>query len=82
LFEELKREISSAPFVAMLLDETANTARLSIMVRYVTSNGTAEERFLGFSDVSGVRFAKAFAEHVLKCLNEYGFGVSKHASPI
>jgi hypothetical protein len=73
MFEEIKREIASAPFVTILLDKTIDTASkswLSTMVRYVTHNGTAEERFFGFNDVRGDQSAKALAEHVLTCLDE------------
>jgi hypothetical protein len=52
MFEEIKHEIASAPFVAILLDETTDTAsksQLLKMVQYVMNNGTAEKLFLGFN---------------------------------
>jgi hypothetical protein len=55
MVEEIKREIASAPFVEILLDETtdiASMSQLSAVLGYVTNNGTVEEWFLGFSDVS------------------------------
>jgi hypothetical protein len=62
---------------AILLDKTTDIARksqLSTMVRYVTNNRTAEGQFLGFNNVCGDRSAKAIAEQVFKCLDEYGIG--------
>jgi hypothetical protein len=83
MFEDIKGEIASAPFIAILLDETtdmASRSRLSTMVRYVTKSGTDEEQFLGFNDMSGDWCAKALAEHVFKCLDEYGIGDNKLVS--
>jgi G:T-mismatch repair DNA endonuclease (very short patch repair protein) len=65
---------------AILLDKTtdiASKSQLSKMVRYVTDNATAEEQFLGFNNVCGDRSAKALAEQVFKCLDEYGIGKKK-----
>ncbi|KAJ4432600.1 hypothetical protein ANN_21223 [Periplaneta americana] len=51
---EIKKEISEASFVSLLLDETpdvSNKEQLSTVFRYVTVDGNIEERFICFTDV-------------------------------
>lgn len=74
LTTEIKSEISAAPFVAVIMDETtdvSNKSQVSTVLRYCTSKGTVEERFLGFSDFSDDRSANALATHLFNCLKEY-----------
>ncbi|KAF3842570.1 hypothetical protein F7725_024521, partial [Dissostichus mawsoni] len=66
--ETIKEEISKAPFVALILDETSdvsNAAQLSCVLRFVTDSGV-KERFVIFEDIG--RFEKKDA---LKDLYEY-----------
>lgn len=72
--DKIKAEISSAPFVAILLDETSDVmsvSQLSTVLRYVTKDGKAEERFVGFTDVSADKTAEGLYRHVLKIVEEY-----------
>lgn len=77
LLNEIKTEIKDTSFVAILLDETtdvSNFCQLSTVWRYVTKEGVAEERFVGFSDVSADRTATALAEHVFAMVAEMECG--------
>ncbi|KAF3847096.1 hypothetical protein F7725_020124, partial [Dissostichus mawsoni] len=74
--ETIKEEISKAPFVALMLDETSdvsNAAQLSCVLRFVTDSGV-KERFVKFEDVTGKkRFVCTVFEKkdALKDLFEY-----------
>ncbi|PNF33159.1 hypothetical protein B7P43_G13660 [Cryptotermes secundus] len=77
ILTEIKREVSSAAFVAVMVDEMTNIrsqSQLSIVLRYATSDSEIQEQFLGFSDVSADRTASALAERVTDCVVQYDFG--------
>ncbi|KAJ8865612.1 hypothetical protein PR048_033132 [Dryococelus australis] len=61
-------------FVALILDETTDIAvksQLSYVLRYVTRDGNAEERFLEFIDVSDDRTANGFYQHGIQILEDF-----------
>ncbi|KDR09874.1 hypothetical protein L798_15570 [Zootermopsis nevadensis] len=77
ILTEIKRELNSAPFVVLMVDETTDIrsqSQLTIVLRYATSGGEIQERFLGFSNMSADRTASAIAERVIDCVFQYGFG--------
>ncbi|KAJ3584164.1 hypothetical protein NHX12_014660 [Muraenolepis orangiensis] len=72
--EIIKEEISKAPFVALMLDETSdvsNAAQLSFVLRFVTYSGE-KERFVKFEDVTGKKQAEDVAALALGFLEEHG----------
>ncbi|KAJ4925086.1 hypothetical protein JOQ06_017824 [Pogonophryne albipinna] len=72
--ETIKEEISKAPFVALMLDETtdvSNAAQLSFVLRFVTDSGV-KERFIKFEDVTGKKRAEDVAAMALGFLEEHG----------
>ncbi|KAJ3587858.1 hypothetical protein NHX12_011453 [Muraenolepis orangiensis] len=72
--EIIKEEISKAPFVALMLDETSdvsNAAQLSFVLRFVTDRGV-KERFVKFEDVTGKKRAEDVAALALGFLEEHG----------
>ncbi|KAK5885982.1 hypothetical protein CesoFtcFv8_017064 [Champsocephalus esox] len=72
--ETIKEEISKAPFVALMLDETtdvSNAAQLSFVLRFVTDSGV-KERFVKFEDVTGKKRAQDVAAMALELLEEHG----------
>ncbi|KAJ4936913.1 hypothetical protein JOQ06_001498 [Pogonophryne albipinna] len=72
--ETIKEEISKAPFVALMLDETtdvSNAAQLSFVLRFVTDSGV-KERFVKFEDVTGKKRAEDVAAMALGFLEEHG----------
>ncbi|KAJ3589718.1 hypothetical protein NHX12_010561 [Muraenolepis orangiensis] len=72
--EIIKEEISKAPFVALMLDETSdvsNAAQLSFVLRFVTDSGV-KERFVKFEDVTGKKRAEDVAALALGFLEEHG----------
>jgi hypothetical protein len=74
VLNKIKLEVSTAPFVAILLDETTdvmNCSQLSTVLRYVTDDGLAQERFIGFTDVSSNKSAEGLYNHVLKIVQEF-----------
>ncbi|KAF3841503.1 hypothetical protein F7725_007365 [Dissostichus mawsoni] len=55
--ETIKEEISKAPVVALMLDETSdvsNAAQLSCVLRFVTDSGV-KERFVKFEDKDALK---------------------------
>lgn len=74
---DIKKEISAAPFVAVEVDETTDVtcqARISAIMRYVDMTGAnceVKEAFLGFADVSEDRRAPAIAKYILGVLDKY-----------
>ncbi|XP_061925575.1 zinc finger MYM-type protein 1-like isoform X1 [Entelurus aequoreus] len=74
---DIKKEISAAPFVAVEVDETTdvtNQAQISVILRYVATTEAGcevREAFLGFDDVRNDRRAPAIAEYVLGVLEKY-----------
>ncbi|KAK1894454.1 Gamma-aminobutyric acid receptor subunit rho-2 [Dissostichus eleginoides] len=72
--ETIKEEISKAPFVALMLDETSdvsNAAQLSCVLWFVTDSGV-KERFVIFEDVTGKKRAEGVAAMALGFLEEHG----------
>ena len=74
MLNEIKKELTEANFVAILLNETSdvsNFAQLSTVFRYVTKDCAVKERFIGFTDVSGDRTAEALSEYVFECIETW-----------
>jgi len=78
LLKQIENEIRDTPFVAMIImDETTDivskSLQLSTVLRYVNTSNSNEvvERFLGFTDVSKDRSAKALSEHVFGFILKY-----------
>lgn len=76
LLKQIENEIRDAPFVAIIMDETTDIvskSQLSTVLRYVNTIDGYEvvERFLGFTDVSEDRSAKALSEHVFSFISKY-----------
>ncbi|XP_076308512.1 zinc finger MYM-type protein 1-like [Tachypleus tridentatus] len=73
LKKHIKKEIDSARFVAIILDETSDViskSQLSTVLRFVC-NGKVFERFIGFSDVSVDRTADGLFSHVVDIAKEF-----------
>ena len=73
---EIKKEISNSSFVSLIMDETSDVtmkSQLSSVIRYV-NDGSVEERFLQFTDVSSDRTARSLYEHAVSILNDFGCG--------
>lgn len=71
----IKSEIEQARFTAIILDETAditNISQLSSVLRYVKADGSAQERFLGFINVSADRTADALYSIVCNIVKDIG----------
>lgn len=71
---EIKREVSEAPFVAIILDEATDIsmkAQISSVLRFVSENGQIQERFLHFKDISQDRSANALFLHATQVLAEF-----------
>jgi hypothetical protein len=52
---EIKKEVSEAEFVTLIIDETidiSTNAQMSAVLRYLHKNGHVEERFLLFTNIS------------------------------
>lgn len=74
--KQIENEIRDTPFVAIIMDETTDIvskSQLSTVLRYVNTIDGYEvvERFLGFTDVSEDRSAKALSEHVFSFISKY-----------
>jgi hypothetical protein len=66
---EIRKEISKANFVSLILDETSHVVmkcRLSSVLRYVTADGNVEERFLCFTDVSSDHSVSSLFNHAVE----------------
>ncbi|KAJ8875627.1 hypothetical protein PR048_023523 [Dryococelus australis] len=71
---ELNKEIEESSFVALILDETTNIAvksQLSSVLRYVTSDGNVEERFLKWIDFSDNRTANGLYQRAIQILEDF-----------
>lgn len=71
---EIKYQIQTSRFVAILVDETSdvtNFSQLSIVLRYVCKDNIYE-RFLGFHNVSSDRSAEALSKLAIDCLDQFG----------
>ena len=69
----IKKEISSASFVAVILDETSDImskSQLSTVLRFV-QGGKVYERFVGFTDVSADRTALGLFRHVVRVVEDF-----------
>ena len=77
LSNDIKKEISAAPFAAVEVDETTDVthnAQISVILHYVAKTEAdceVKEVFLGFNDVGADRCAPAIAEYVLGVLEKY-----------
>lgn len=74
---EIRHEVDDAVFMAILLDEATditNLSQMSTVLRYVTNDGKAHERFVGFTDMSADKTAGALFEHVVKVVEEFDIG--------
>uniref|UniRef100_H2ZWT2 HAT C-terminal dimerisation domain-containing protein n=1 Tax=Latimeria chalumnae TaxID=7897 RepID=H2ZWT2_LATCH len=72
ILDFIKKELTVAPFVAIMMDETSDISlhsQLSIVFRYVDKDGKAQEWFVGF--ISTNRSMKALADMVFECLKEF-----------
>uniref|UniRef100_H3ALD6 DUF4371 domain-containing protein n=1 Tax=Latimeria chalumnae TaxID=7897 RepID=H3ALD6_LATCH len=77
ILDFIKKELSAAPFVAIMVDETSDISlhsQASVVFRYVDEDGKAQEQFVGFKDISADRSAKALADMVFKYLEEFQCG--------
>ncbi|XP_030750580.1 zinc finger MYM-type protein 1 isoform X1 [Sitophilus oryzae] len=73
ILKKIKQEIGEARFIAIVLDETTdvtNFSQLSIVIRYVKTDGSIQERFLGFKHVSENRTAEALYTIVYNVITE------------
>ncbi|KAL0968773.1 hypothetical protein UPYG_G00271580 [Umbra pygmaea] len=71
--EEIKREISKAPFVAVMVDETTDVstaAQLALVLRYVTDTGV-KERFVRYDNVTIGKQADDIAALIFRFLEEH-----------
>ncbi|XP_069670967.1 zinc finger MYM-type protein 1-like isoform X2 [Periplaneta americana] len=74
---EIRKEVHNAPFVAIMVDDTTDMrsqSQLSVILRYATSDGVIQERFVGFSDVSTDQTPSALANQVIDYIAQYDFG--------
>ena len=58
-----------ATFVVLSLDETTditNKSQLATNVRFIYNEGSCEEQFLNFTDISNTRTAEGLMKHVIK----------------
>lgn len=73
---EITKELNTAPFFSWQIDETTDISchsQLSIMARFVDTQGVIQERFLGFFDVSSGRDARSLFEFVQSEMTPYKF---------
>lgn len=71
--DQIKKEVNSASFAAIILDETSDVmknSQLSTVLRYVYE-GEVHERFIGFTDVSSDRTAAGLFCHVVNIVEEF-----------
>ncbi|XP_034044942.1 zinc finger MYM-type protein 1-like [Thalassophryne amazonica] len=71
--EEIKQEVSRAPYVAVMVDETSDLstgALLALVLRYVTDTGV-KERFIRLDSVADDKSADDAAALIIKFLEEY-----------
>ncbi|XP_071454959.1 zinc finger MYM-type protein 1-like [Hetaerina americana] len=74
MMDVIKREVSGAHFVAILLDECSDSthrSQISTVLRYVDGSGELQERFIGFKDVGADASAEAIYKHVLWAAKEF-----------
>eukprot|EP00116_Pleurobrachia_bachei_P002834 sb/3463096/ len=73
VMEEIKAEVTDAPFFSILADETTDLTgknQLSLVLRYV-SGSEVRESFIGFYNVSGEGGAVKLSERILDLLTNY-----------
>lgn len=73
ILNRIKSEIKLARFIAIVLDETTdvtNFSQVSVVIRYVKMNGSVQERFLGFQNVTEDRTANALYKIVLNIIKD------------
>ena len=66
---KITNEINATGYIAIIIDKTCDcskTSQLTTVYRYVDESGTVQERFLGFSNFSADRSARALSEHVIE----------------
>ncbi|XP_055005851.1 uncharacterized protein LOC129407796 [Boleophthalmus pectinirostris] len=74
MLDELKSEISQAPFIAIMFDKAtdlSNSAKLSAVLRYVSKEGHLNERFVGF--VNGTEVTDLY-EHLYTFVEQFDCG--------
>ncbi|XP_071535018.1 zinc finger MYM-type protein 1-like [Panulirus ornatus] len=72
----IKREINSATFVAIILEETSDVmskSQISTVLRFV-HEGKIQERFIGCTDVSADRTSEGLFSHVVNTVQEFQLG--------
>lgn len=74
LMQNIKKEVSEAKFIAIIVDETTDIAKksqLSTVFRYVHASGAVQERFIRFLDVSDDRTADRISKCIFGHLDEF-----------
>ncbi|XP_031357512.1 uncharacterized protein LOC116181298 [Photinus pyralis] len=77
-YEEIRKEISAAPFIAVMADETTDVSakfQMVVIFRYI-KDGVPVERFWGFLQPSG-HTAQILAENILNVIDPL-MGSNKH----
>lgn len=74
ILKRIKHEIRNAQFIAIILDDVANSSQLSAVMRYVKTDGTVQERFLGFYNKAKDRTADALHMTVCDIIKEVDGG--------
>lgn len=74
ILKRIKHEIRNARFIAIILGDVANAGHLTAVIRFVKTDGTVQERFLGFYNCPKDRTADALYTTVCDIINEVDGG--------
>ncbi|KDR18839.1 zinc finger MYM-type protein 1-like [Zootermopsis nevadensis] len=77
MINKIKEEVKQTHFVSIIEDvvvDVSGKSQLSSVLRYVTPDGSVQERFIRFSDVSQDRSAASLSVHVFNLINEFRCG--------